>query len=375
MKSWILLTLLAVALTAVVTVAMPYIATDTSPRGPEFPALPPPDGPAPKLVIDQGTKYDFKVLGQEYKGEHQWTFTNEGKGVLEVRGSTVSCSCMSSDFFEGPEKKTGKLVKIQPGESKVITVNFDTKKWTNYNQYVTLATNDPDLPTLNLTITGVVKPAIVTMPPDPSVSFASVGNEEPAHRRLMLGSPDHPEIKITKIISSNPDLIVGESQELTPEEAKNFKLDKGYWINITLKPSPNLGDFNEEIVVETDHPSQKTVSVKAKGKIVGPISLIPDKVEMFNATSSNGGSQVLTIWARGRASVNFVVEKKPEGMEVSIEPQPANPDVKGSSYKMTVKLAPGLESGRVEGEIFLKTDDPKATEIHVPVNVLIKGAR
>lgn len=96
---------------------------------------------------------------------------------------------------------------------------------------------------------------------------------------------------------------------------------------------------------------------------------------MSNATASGGGSQDITIWARSRSSVNFSVDKKPSGMNVSITPLPHNPGAKGSSYKMTVKLEPGAESGLISDEIVLKSDDPKASEIRVPVSVLIKGSR
>ncbi len=96
---------------------------------------------------------------------------------------------------------------------------------------------------------------------------------------------------------------------------------------------------------------------------------------MFNATSSDGGSQDLTIWARNRSALNLTVASKPEGMDVSIVQQPSQPEIKGSHYKMTVTLAAGRDPGLVEGEILLKTDDPKASEIRVPVAVLIKGSR
>jgi hypothetical protein len=376
MKRWILLLVLAIGITAIVTVSVQFLPSDASTTGPEFPAPLKQEGPAPKLVIDEDTVYKFNVLAQETKGKHEWTFKNEGPGVLEVRGESVTCSCTTSDLFDSKDLKAGKSMMIPPGESRQVTVNWDTKKFEGpYRQFVKVATNDPDRPSLDLVIQGTVKQPLITLPPDSSVSFLNVSNEEPSVRRVIVTSPDHPEMKITGTVSSNPELLGAEVSELPAEEAAKYKFEKAFQILVTLKHSPNLGDFNEQITVETDHPSKKFFVIKAKGKITGPISLIPDKVTMPNASSLSGGSQEMTIWSRNRSSVNFTVDKKPKGIEVAIAPLSVAPDGKASSYKMTVKLEPGQETGPLEDEIVLKTDDPKASEIHVPVSLLIKGSR
>ena len=40
-------------------------------------------------------------------------------------------------------------------------------------------------------------------------------------------------------------------------------------------------------------------------------------------------------------------------------------------YRMTVKVPPGTATGTVVGEIVLKTDNPKASEVKIPVSILI----
>jgi hypothetical protein len=375
MKSWIILAITAVAITAVVTIAVPFLSADNSlPRSPEFPAPIKTDGPSPKLVIDGPLTFDFGTLGQQTQRSHQWTFRNEGTSVLQVRGSTVTCSCTTSDLFEGADLKTGKQVEIAPGGSRQVTVNWDTKKFENhYRQVVSIGTNDPDRPSVDLAIEGTIKLALITDPSDAMVSFMNANNGEPLLRRVFLASPDRPETRITRIINSNPDRLAVDTREAAVEDLKRFKVEKGFYIEITLKPCTNLGDFTEEIMVETDHPLRKNVPIRIKGKISGPISLIPEKVEMRNATSKEGGSQALTVWVRNQSEVHFTVDKKPAGMDVEFEPLTTSAAIKGSSYRMKVKLAPGLDPGPLEGEIVLKTDDPKASEIHVPVSILIKG--
>ncbi len=373
MKSWILLIVLAVALTAGSTLAFQFLSLDSSSKVPEFPAASKPDGPAPKLVIDGSLTYDFNVLSQQTKGKHEWTFRNEGPGILEVRGSATTCSCTTSDLFEG---KVGKEIELKPGESRPISVSWDTKTFEgHYRQFVTVVTNDPEQPKVELIIEGTVKKALVTIPADSMVGFLGVANDEPAKRLVMIASPDHPEMKITGFSYSNPNLLSAEVRDVSEEDLKRLKFEKAYWIEITLKPSPYLGDFNDEVVVQTDHPDRKSHTIRVRGKVTGPVSLTPDRVTMADASAFNGGSQVLTIWDRSRPEVNFTVEKKPKGMDVSIVRLPSAAGAKGSSYRMTVKLDPGVDSGLIEDEILLKSDDPKAGEIRVPVSVVIKGTR
>jgi Protein of unknown function (DUF1573) len=377
MKPWFILIGLSVSITAAATIALPYFNIGSEARGPDLVAPPRPDGPSPEATILEDLKYDFGVLPQQYFGNHSWTFKNTGAGPLELRGTSTSCSCTTSDLFEDTppgQPKVGKLKVVQPGESLAVGVKFETRTWDHYHQNVTLATNDPQRPQVVLMLEGKVRPAISTLPPDPSINFPAVSNEEPTVARTFLFSSDRPDVKLLRLVSSKPELIDVKSRIMTPEEAKFAKVEKGYVIETTVKPSANLGAFVEEVLIETDHPQKSELKFTVRGKVSGPITVLPEKVSMRNATTTKGGSEVLTLWARGRTSIQFVVEKKPDGMDVAIEPLPTVEGLKGSKYKMTVTLAPGADSGRISGEIFLKPDDPKVTELRVPVEVLVQGA-
>jgi len=377
MKPWIILIVLAVTITAASTVAVSYLSLDSTGKDVVYPAPAKPDAPPPALVIDEDVTYNYGVMAQQTTGKHSWVFKNTGVGPLELRGAATSCSCTSTDLFDQKDGKSGKTVTLQPGESRPIEVTWNTKmnngKW---GQTVTIATNDLNRPQVVLGFMGTVHPAITTIPGDPSQNLGAVSNEEPTTRRIALYSSDRPDLKITRVASSNTEMVTATSRPLNAEEAARFKVDKGYAIEVTVNPSPNLGEFSEEVLVETDHPQKAELRFRVRGRVTGPISVMPEKATVRGATSSEGGFEALTIWARGRSAVNFSVEKKPPGLDVAIEPIPAaNATAKGSKYKMTVKVVPGIESGRIIDEIVLKTDDPKAKELRVPVDVLVQGAR
>jgi hypothetical protein len=129
------------------------------------------------------------------------------------------------------------------------------------------------------------------------------------------------------------------------------------------------------VLIETDHPHKSEIRFRVVGTVTGPITFVPDRVNIRGATSSDGGTAKLKIVVRGRTSVKFDVQHKPEALNLTIEPIAQPEGAKGSLYWMNVKVIPGSQPGRIVDEIVLKTDDPLASELKVPVDFLIEGAR
>ena len=327
----------------------------------------------PVALVDEDLVYKFGTLPHLYEGKHTWTFKNTGAGKLELRGAKKTCSCTTAALFGANDEKQ---VTVEPGTSMPIEVTFKTKivseKW---SQEVTVGTNDPARPTIVLRVEGAVQPAILTVPPDPSMGFGIVSNEDEVSRKIALYSVDRPDLQVLKVTSSNPSLLDAIARPMTPEEMGPLKVTKGFAIVVTLKPSSNLGAFAEEILVETDHPMKSEVRFKVAGKVTGIMSVLPEKVSVRGANAVDGGLENLKILVRGRSTVAFTVEKKPAGLDLAIEPITLAPGAKGSQYKLVAKVPPGTEAGRIVDEIILKTDDPKVTELKIPVDVIVQGPR
>ena len=72
--------------------------------------------------------------------------------------------------------------------------------------------------------------------------------------------------------------------------------------------------------------------------------------------------------------MKFEVARKPEGINVAFTPVKLPDGVKGSRYKMTVSVQPGVPAGAILDEIVLKSDHPNASEIRVPVDILVQAS-
>lgn len=373
MKSWILLIVVVVAVSATATLAVPLLTASPGKVGPKIAApSAKPDGPAPKVVVEGDLRYEFGSMAQHTNGKHTWTFRNEGKGPLEVWTMSSTCSCTLAQLG----KDSTKRLTIDPGQSAPIDLTWDTKGNDGaYSQSATLGTNDPNRPQISLITSGTVRPPVVVVPNESGITFSTVSNDKPHEFKMAVFSPDRPETKLTRMVTSKPDRVTVEARPLTPEQCKELNAPAGgQMVVVTVLPSSNLGKLREELVIETDHPQRPRMTFPVTATVEGPILMAPARVIMHDASTRGGESVDVTIFSRGQSETKFTVARKPDHLDVSIAPVGAKEPGKNSKYRMTVAVAPSTPPGRIAGEIVLHTDNPHATEVKVPVDVLVRAA-
>jgi uncharacterized membrane protein len=105
---------------------------------------------APRAQFDQ-TEYNYGKIKAGDKVTHEFRLTNTGKKPLIIRKVKASCGCTVA----APEKN-----ELKPGESTSIKVTFDsTGRAGKDSKSVTVITNDPRQPTINLVIHGEIEAA------------------------------------------------------------------------------------------------------------------------------------------------------------------------------------------------------------------------
>ncbi len=367
MKRWLLLAALVVVITTTATVAVQYLPSQGSSGELPYPAPAAQKGPQPVAVVDDDSIYHFGMAAQEVKLEKDWVIKNEGKAELVLTKGPPACSCTIADFPGGKD-----TITLKPGEQTTLHLTFETR--TNngaYHKSATVITNDPVHPTLEFAAEGTVRPSIVLYPPEPTINFLDISNDQDDHRaNVAFYSPDQPDVKITKLTSSRPDHIVVSEEPLSAEECKSLKIERGRRINVDVKGSMPLGIFREEVVVKTDHPKQPEVRLTVMGKLVGPISASPERMRLVPVDSKLGQTAELKLTVRGLRPTKFEVEKKPAKFQVAV--LPIDPEKQPGQYRLTVTIPPGLPAEMILDQIVLKTDHPKAAEVKIPLDVVIK---
>jgi hypothetical protein len=327
------------------------------------------EGPPPKLELVGEKIHQFGTMAADAKGSHTWRFKNVGQGPLDVWLEHTSCSCTVAELKtnEGEPKKT---VTIAPGGSTPLEVTWEGRKWGPFGQSATLATNDPDNASVNLTILGTIL-APVEVEPTESITFPEISSEESHRQTVTLISPDRPDLKLTKLASSKPGLIVAEAKPMLPEEIQRRKVKSGYNLTVEIKPGLSPGRFSEELMIETDHPNRPSLRLAIVGRAFGPISVVPNGLVMPSVASAAGASQDLKLIVRGAGQTRFEVTSKPEPLRVAIARE-QKPGAEGQ-YRLTVTVPPGTSPGVLDEPIVLKTDHPKIHEVKIPVRIYVSS--
>lgn len=372
MWRWILLVLLVVGLSTVGTVAVQYLPANAASRLTRYPIT---EGTgasrngstlAPKVVLEGDHTFEFGVLPQQAEGRHTWIVRNEGAGNLDLFMKESTCMCTLAKF------KDGRGTTVKPGESTEIDLVYQTNTSEGlYEKGATIGTNDPDLPEFKLHVKGHVFPAVMTYPPGGIVNYLRIGNDRDDHvQNLALFSKDRPETKILKISVSNPKQVSVDHEEMSEEDAEKLGIERGDKLTVHVGSGLPLGIFREEVVITTDHPKQPEVKLTVTGKMTGPIATLPNVLVVHNADGKNGTTADVMLSVRNSRPTTFKVVKKPDRLQASVDPTP----VKEGRYKLTVTVPPGTPAERIEDDIVLETDHPKAATMTVPLSLWITNS-
>jgi Protein of unknown function (DUF1573) len=370
MLRWVILVVAVVFLTGAATLVFQYLPE--SEEAPKVPVVAPEavTGPQPKIQVEGDMTYDFGKMAKRDEATHAWVVKNVGEAPLEIwQEGETTCSCTVAKPGLDADKKPIKMV-IPPGGSDNISLSWHTKKDLpeDYSQGAKFGTNDPRMPLFLLQVKGKVYPAVMVYPPE-MIQLASVSNEEPHEVTIAIYSKERPDLKLTQVSTSRPELIVASARPMKPDEAKGLQVEKGNIVTVKVKPGMPLGDFHDAIIIQTDHPKEPEVRVSIGGHVYGPISVTPERVRKTDVVSQKGATLGVTLVVRGDKGTKFEVVSKPKLLEVDISRDEKSP-LKGR-YRMNVKVPPGAPTGTVAGDIVLKTDNPMASELKIPVSILI----
>ncbi|MDA3883800.1 MAG: DUF1573 domain-containing protein [Bacteroidales bacterium] len=100
------------------------------------------------LVFDH-IVYDYGTISQGSDGACQFTLTNNGDNPIILSNVKASCGCTIPTWPRTP---------INPGESAVIDVKYDTKRIGRFNKAITVYSNAANSPVV-LRIMGSVEVA------------------------------------------------------------------------------------------------------------------------------------------------------------------------------------------------------------------------
>jgi hypothetical protein len=205
----------------------------------------------PRMVFEE-IVYDFGIAGPEEEVTHTFRFTNAGSFPLRIDKVDTDCGCMAALLSEK---------EIPPEGGGEIRAVFETRRYEGKQEkIITVYSNDPNSPEIELVIKGTIKRDVAVVPQ--GIHFGDVEKGEAAAARVRLLQLSPEPLKVHRIEADDRYLIV----TMNPFEEENAR---GFNIEIRLKPDAPVGAMNEVITLHTNVKKRPRIDVPVYGVVKG----------------------------------------------------------------------------------------------------------
>jgi hypothetical protein len=354
---------LMVALTLAVA---PFASAQTSKSG-DAKASEAKSEKAPRLTILEPIK-DYGVVAKGDKLDWSFVVKNTGDADLEIIAARPGCGCTVADF--------DKIVK--PGQTGKVNAHVDTTNFAGpIAKTIELETNDPSIPSSQLTIEAVVKPYVDAYPAG-FVRFNLLQGEV-ASQSIVLYSEEQEPFDIVKVetpaewMKANFVKITDPTQ-MAPNVGRSGQAQ--YKLDVTVGgPDAKIGPLADKIRVVTTSKHQPDYLVSVTGVIRPTFRVDP-----------LGGVNFGEVSAADPAATRFIVLhsnnlRTPEVFSVTKAESSIpgvlttiNPTTTRGEYQVTLQVSKDAKVGDIEGNVKIYTNDKIMPVVTVPVRGTIKAA-
>lgn len=313
-----------------------------------------PEGPRP-IIKAENPVHDFKTVWVGPDLRHTFTIKNEGQETLKIEAVRPACGCTVAGKYP---------MTIAPGESGEFPfATASTRLRGKFEKGITISSNDPVTPDLQLKIRGEVKHYVDVVPKN--VYFGKIGKPEAQTRVVKItNNADKPlELELGKLPKGNID-----AKLVTKEPGQAFEL------HVTAEPPFNTGILFKRISLKTNIEAQKTVDVEVRGNIPLRLELDPPVLNVSRrsaAGDSRGTTRTIKFTNHGDTPVKLLDATIDDpGIALQIVEQS-----EGKKYSVAAHFPPGYDLPSTGRTITLKTDDEAKPTINVPVKLLQRRER
>lgn len=209
-------------------------------------------------MVFESEVYDFGIAGQQEEIKHDFVFKNTGDGLLQIKNLRPSCGCVAA-LLSGEN--------IPSGETGIIQVTFKTNKYEGkQKKFIYVETNDPKEPKIELVVQGNIKSDIAVDPQ--GIHFGDVIKGETVSKKVKVFDMSNEGLQL-KRIQINEKLFAIKTETFKGEHNRGFELE------ITLKPDIPAGPLKETITLHTNLKRRPRIDIPVLGNILGDIKVDP----------------------------------------------------------------------------------------------------
>jgi hypothetical protein len=329
---------------------------------PNVPAQEPKPAEAPKAAEKAGPRPVVMVvnpvvdLGEVTYGDQRnidFTIKNTGDDVLRIHAARSQCACAVMDF----------PAEIAPGAEGKIKTKFDASLSGGPSAVpIDVTSNDPDTPSLQLTIKADIKYFIDAQPG--YIRYIVVQDYDgDSTVKQILRSLDGSPMKIVK--AETPyDFIETTFHEDKPAQSSTQAVGTQWVVETKISPKAPIGALSGALIIHVDHPKQKIIKLPLSGFVRPMFAVTPAAADWGEIEPRKTGARA-SLFVKNFANEKVVVtgaETTVAGISASIKEEEA-----GRSYYVVLDYAPDMAKGKFSGVVRIKTESPKRPVIEVPL--------
>jgi hypothetical protein len=333
---------------AFIGVAAVFFATALATHASEAPA--PAQAQAAAAIVFDELEHDFGKVGADQTVKHTFKFKNTGDTTLVIGDIKTTCGC------------TGTLLsqrEIAPGSDGSLEVSFHSGgSGGQRRKSIFVSSNDPQKPSVKLDIAANVVVPVEVRPR--TVYWVAEKNKKSMQAVELLYDPEL-KLRILGLELSSPAF----SASYRPINKKD---ELGYTIDLSCNGSLPIGNFQEKLVILTDNPEHPKLEVALRGKVAGPVKVIPDAVALGVVKADQLPVRTVRVYSTSKSDFAITAVESSNPM-LSYE---LNREDGSNRYEINVKLTQLPPTGAFSEKLTIKTNDPSDAVIIVPVYAYVK---
>lgn len=305
---------------------------------------------APKIAIDPMTK-DAGTVPKGQKIESVFMVKNDGLADLTITDARPSCGCTVASFDR----------TIKPGQTGRITAAVDTKNFSGpITKTISVVSNDPEQPQLNLTIKAIVKP-YVEVEPTQVIRFSATKGETASNDLILVSAEKGFHPTLSEI--SQP-YVKAEITPIAEKDRTAGKPGDQYKLHVTLQPNAPEGLLNVPLKVKTGIEKQPELDIPVSGIVRSHVTVAPAVVTFGNfQLGKDTISRNVNISNNRKEGVKILrAESTIPGLSAEVVPV-----TEGMSYMVVIKPNDKIKKGEIDGKVKIYTSDKDQPVIEVPV--------
>jgi hypothetical protein len=333
-------------------------ATRTGPEGPRTPNVP----AEPSMLVQQRAKmifesqhHDFGKIVDVEQAEAVFKFTNKGNEVLKIVDKKATCGCTVPDLAKS---------EYQPGESGEIKVTYNPRgKHGSQTQTVTITTNDPIEPKVQLTIGAQVQPLVSIEPA--VVQFGQVNKHAPKTIKVVVTGRT-PDFKVT-------DATLSDSAKMSVKVLASEPIDVDgtpgarTTLELTLPETHPVGRIAQTGTIRTNESRREVMNFTVMGEVLGDLGANPARIAFGNIKPASEFRGELKLVNRVGKPFKILSAKADAPIDQPLTVK-ITPDSQSGATEYTVEVS-GVAPAKtmlLRGELVITTDVADETEVRLP---------